>query len=908
MHSRVRWALPVLALVLCGVTPGARSETAESPQAAEPAARLKEAQALIGRRELPAAIAILDPLIEDPRVAADPALHVDTLIQAATAHYQRNEYPRALALYERAKSICSTLADPAKEARVEFGLGQVTKSQGEYPRAIGHTTRALNLYTGSQDRNGRARSLMLLGSLQDLTGRYPEALESYRAAQLIFEQTNPTLSYRILNEIGITLKNLGEYQAALDHYQRAMAGQVRLNDRYGQAVTLNNVAVVYLLLGQDDEAITTLQRALTLAREIEDRRGQSILLGNIGEILLDRGQYARATDYLEQQLRLTETLGNRNEEANARKSLGNAALATGNLALARSRYIEALEIQRAIKARWREGNTLLALAEVSRKEGRFDEAVASARDALAIARETGSRELEWKSHLALGQLLRANGRIEDAIGELSAGAAIINDLRANVGTDTLKIGFLDERQEIFREWASTLLEAGRAEEALQAAETGRARAFADLLEQRLIRGKPTERESLALVRTTLQEARRAVAAERTRTGGAGSESSALDEQLAALRGTHRELASLLTAESATTPEIRDTARRLNATLVEYLVTEQRLLVWVIQPAGAVHAVAIDATRAKLETRAAQVYRAVSVEHGRTAAPVRALRPQLRDLHRILIAPIAQWLPTRADDVVVVVPSGPLALVPFSALENARGIPLLARHTLAYAPSASVFRYTAARLVRGGAAARALIVADPRPPATAHVPPLAGARMEGRLVKRLIGASATLVEGRRASESLIKRAAGKYQILHFATHGVVSAERPLASSLLLSPGSGEDGYLRLDEIFSLPLSASLVVLSGCSTGMGRLSGDGIIGLSRAFMYAGTPSMIVSQWDVSDVATAHLMDRLYRELRGGATVATALRRAQLATRARYPSPFFWAPFTLVGEPGWHERISD
>ena|SRR5262250_3393157 len=119
----------------------------------------------------------------------------------------------------------------------------------------------------------------------------------------------------------------------------------------------------------------------------------------------------------------------------------------------------------------------------------------------------------------------------------------------------------------------------------------------------------------------------------------------------------------------------------------------------------------------------------------------------------------------------------------------------------------------------------------------------------------------------------------------------------------SPGArgGEDGWLRVGELFDLELHADLVVLSGCSTGTGKLSGDGTLGLARAFMYAGTPSIIVSQWDVSDVSTAFLMERFYSELMAGRSKAEALRAAQLAARKRYPHPALWAAFTLVGEPG-------
>jgi CHAT domain-containing protein len=134
----------------------------------------------------------------------------------------------------------------------------------------------------------------------------------------------------------------------------------------------------------------------------------------------------------------------------------------------------------------------------------------------------------------------------------------------------------------------------------------------------------------------------------------------------------------------------------------------------------------------------------------------------------------------------------------------------------------------------------------------------------------------------------------------ASHRRPSGEAPWESALILSAGEGEDGWLKASEAFALDLRADLVVLSGCSTGLGSMSGDGILGLARAFLYAGTPSVVVSQWDVSDVATAFLMDRFYAELALGRGKAHALRAAQLQTWKRYPHPALWAAFSLVGEP--------
>ncbi len=247
------------------------------------------------------------------------------------------------------------------------------------------------------------------------------------------------------------------------------------------------------------------------------------------------------------------------------------------------------------------------------------------------------------------------------------------------------------------------------------------------------------------------------------------------------------------------------------------------------------------------------------------------------------------------------PHGPLALLPFAALEDSAGRPLIERHVLSFTPAASVFAYTNSKRRNVGASTRrSLIVADPTPPSGSGIAALHGARDEGQLVARRLGNASRLLAGASATEAAVKREAANYDIIHFATHGLVAPDRPLASSIVLAEGDGEDGYLRVDEMFNLDLSAQLVVLSGCSTALGRLTGDGVIGMSRALLYAGTPTVIVSQWSVSDRTTVTLMDRFYEALAAGRGPAQALRLAALATRRAHPQLSAWSAFQVIGEP--------
>jgi CHAT domain-containing protein len=338
------------------------------------------------------------------------------------------------------------------------------------------------------------------------------------------------------------------------------------------------------------------------------------------------------------------------------------------------------------------------------------------------------------------------------------------------------------------------------------------------------------------------------------------------------------------------------ASRANATIVEYLVTERRATAWVVMPSGTINGTRLPVSPAEI-AKLAEVR--AQIEGTYRLAESEETHRALRALHSALIAPLSKWLPSSPAGRVIIVPHGPLALVPFAALESARGAPLVDRHTISYVPSLSVSSLLARDRRTSGRGA--LIVADPPPPAATKLPRLPASVQEGRRVAaHLTDLQPTLLSGAAATETAVKTRSRSASVLHFATHGLVSETAPLTSSLVLAPGEGDDGFLRVDEVLWLDLNADLVVLSGCSTGAGKLSGDGILGLSRAFLFAGTPSLVVTQWDIADDPTMVLMDRFYGELQKGLDKAQALRRAQLATRQRYPHPAYWASFVLIGEP--------
>ena len=270
--------------------------------------------------------------------------------------------------------------------------------------------------------------------------------------------------------------------------------------------------------------------------------------------------------------------------------------------------------------------------------------------------------------------------------------------------------------------------------------------------------------------------------------------------------------------------------------------------------------------------------------------------ELHQLHQLLIEPIETLLPSNPLDKVIFIPHKELFLAPFSALQDQKGNYLVSKHTISLVPAIRVLQLTQQQKnnldKKNG---DSLVVGNPFPNNIGSLP---GAEKEAKEIAQLLGTQ-PILQGDATRNNIIPRLQNA-KTIHFATHGVLDEQRGIASSIVLSGATEDESHLRAEEILEMKLNAELVVLSACDTGRGMLSGDGVIGLSRSFITAGVPSVIVSLWKVPDQSTAPLMTQFYRNLKVNPDKAVALREAMLTTMKQYPDPVNWVAFTLIGEP--------
>ncbi len=869
--------------------------------------------------------------------------------------YDAAQYPSARTELEEALSIFLSLNDATSAARMRLNLGGVAGRMGNRAEARDLSQKALSEYRSLGDLRGQVYALLFLvytegipeneiaayrqqgldlarkvgdrlreglflhqwGDHLFVEGDFAGALAKLQEAAACFEDVRAQLPLaRVLNSLGRLHRAHGAYGDALHDEERALAIQQEVGDQEGVMQSLNAVGDAYSFLGKQKESIEHYERALALARQTGSPRAIAVMTGNLGAAYINLEEYERAIELLKESLRLDPS----------------------------SVYA---------------GNRYTDLSRAYRSIGRYDLALESADKAVDLTRKKGHAEI---LPLALQNRALAFEKLQqfsEGLSDIQEAIRSLEQLRGRlVPADYLKRGFADRNQDLFADAIRLHAEMGHNREAMAVAEEARARAFADLLAAREIQSgssqgaegaAPGKSEAGTWRGNDSGQVQKPASAILTMRGGESRRDLPLSKEIGALAG----LASPASTAPPSGEQMVAVAKRLNSTILSYWVSPEATYIWALKPDGSVRA-----ERAEVRAdRLAQLVKATWPQGGEPPAksaqkiqgasgnaPARREAEQgtmrlrgggvlilsdspkqaWRELYKLLILPVQEALPPHGSRLTIV-PHGPLFLLSFGALLDGGGHYLVEDYALNYTPSVGVLQFTGERKQQlDRRAPRYLLVADPQLPASlvkdASLPPLPGARREAQAVARLLPADQTsmLVAAAASKEAVREQAPGK-NILHFATHAIVRDDQPFDSFLALSSGAGagDNGRLTAQEIYGLDLQADLVVLSACRTALGKVSGDGMVGLTRAFFYAGASSVMATLWDVADEPTSRLISSFYTSLQKGQDKSRALRAAQLRllrelragrVKVKTPAglltlpehPVFWAGFVLQGEP--------
>ncbi|MEG4030806.1 MULTISPECIES: CHAT domain-containing tetratricopeptide repeat protein [unclassified Microcoleus] len=695
-----------------------------------------------------------------------------------------------------------------------------------------------------------------------------------------------------LGNLGNTYFSLGDYAKAIEYAQQWLAIAREIKDRPSEGRALGHLGNAYNSLGDYAKAIEYAQQWLAIAREIKDRQSEGQALGNLGIAYDFLGDYAKAIEYAQQVLAIAREIKDRPIEGKALGSLGMAYNSLGDYAKAIEYLQQDLAIAREIKNPESEGKALGNLGNAYNSLGDYAKAIDYFQQVLAIARSIKDRQSEGTALGNLGLTLARSGNLPAAEKTLLDSIKVSESLRAGLD-DANKVSIFETQTNPYVILQKVFIDQKKTNEALEIAERGRARAFVELLASR--------QAASASVPTTINP--------------------------------------------PNIQQIQKIAREQNATLVEYsTIGNQAIYIWVIKPTGEITFRSVDLKSLNINLPEATEQTRVSAATGRrglneqdtalaemirgtrealgvsagdtantqtanppasTTANSRIIYPKLQQSYQLLIQPIADLLPTDQNAPVIFIPHKSLFLVPFVALQDQTGQYLIEKHTILTAPAIQILQLThqSRQKVRQLSLQNNIVVGNPTMPKIGtpprQLPALPGSEQEAITIAQLL--STKPITGSQATKASIVQQMLQARIIHLATHGLLNEvkRRDLPGAIALAPSGNDDGLLTSSEILDLKLNAELVVLSACNTGRGKLTGDGVLGLSRALISAGVSSIIVSLWLVPDEPTAELMAEFYRQLQKNPNKAQALRQAMLMTMKMHPNPQDWAAFTLIGE---------
>jgi CHAT domain-containing protein len=862
---------------------------------------------------------------------------------------------KALDYFNQSLPLRRAAGDRSGEAETLDLIGQAYIMLGEKRKALDYFDQALPLRVAVGNRGREAVTLHNIGYIYASLGETQKALDYYHQALSLRRAVGDRRGEAVtLTSIGAVYDSLGEKRKALGYYNQSLPLRRTVGDRRGEANVLNHIGDVYDSLGEKQKALGYYNQALTLSRAVGDRKGEVNALNDIGSIYNSLNEARKALDYYNQTLSLRRAVGYRDGEAVTLNGLGSVYYELGERRKGLDCHNQALSFARAVGDPRSEATALFGIAKIEAAEGKLFDARSTIETALNIIESLRTKVVS--PELRSSYFETAKNYYEFSISLLMR----LHKLRPDEGYDRAALQAVERararsllerlaemRLKIRRGADPALVERERELRQLLNAKTER--------HMRLLNGKHTAEQAAEVeneiksLTAQYQDAEAEIRAKSPRYAALTQprplspeeiQRQALDDRTLLLEYFLGEERSYLWAVSASRVKSYELPKRADIEEVALLVK-------------------------KLLTARATLEKGESPERRRARITEAEARywPEAARLSRMILGPAISELGGKR---LAIVPDGELQDVAFGALPTPQSsgpvkingigsrsdnwLPLIVRHSIVSLPSASALAVLRKETAgRKPAAKSVAVLADPvfdkdderiklavgdKPGkesgseanasangdlmrateevmvARGDISRLPFSRAEAEAILSVAPKAGAL----RALDFNASRATAtsaelsQYQIVHFATHGLLNRTHPELSGVVLSlvdrQGKPQDGFLQLHDVYNLDLPAELVVLSACQTGQGKaIWGEGLVGLTRGFMYAGARRVVASLWGVQDLATAELMKRFYGAMLGEKQMrpAEALRAAQVEMwkHRRWRSPYYWGGFAMYGE---------
>lgn len=860
-------------------------------------------------------------------------MEADVCRKVAQAYSTQGNFSRAAEYVKEALEMDSIQNNPLEIVEDYRLLGKIYLYTGNFREGIGFLEKALQLNEGMEsslksiNRLSVADTYLSLGQASNALGRFRETEQHAQNALSVYNELDDWQGILETNLIlGNSFMQRGETQKARVLFQHSL--ELAQTHDLKAARQWQAIGESYEAEGEYEKALNAKLEALQDAEE--SHIIPQIIWSNIGvgDAYYQIGDLAKANDYFSKSAQVTE------EEKIQAKALGASLdMRLGDVQRAQQYFAGADALVAA-------GLASLRLGESRFRMGEIDSSLASYRQAKDYFIRTENREGTAKAHLRIGhiqleennltearknlslatnlteqdetkwQILYQKGRLyeaevktDSAINAYEEAIRIIEEIRGKFTIDEFKSIYTDDKINVYDRLINLLLNLNLKTDAFACAQRARSRAFLDLIGNKKIDAKasadPELVEEEQNLRFQIQQLTRAIMRNDLKTTGAdalrGEAKMELQIELqqarddysqilSKLKMTNLEYQSMVVVEPADLKSVQSLLDD-NTALIEYWLSDQNLVTWVITR-NELHTITTDVPASRIQQLVILCRR--SIKPGGNDAT----NNRLQSLYEILFAPVEQWV--NEYENLGIIPHRELHVLPFQALMNRDERYLVERFNLFYVPSISVYEQCTRKRGSGNDQFLAMALGNI---ALGDFSGLPGTTKEVQDISVHFPGGTIRLE-QETTESYLKENATGFQYLHLATHGLLNPVQPMYSYLLFAPSEADDGQLAVHEVFGLDLKAQLVTLSACQTGLGEISrGDEMVGLSRAFLYAGTPAVIVSLWSVADEPTALLMTRFYGYMKEH-NPQKALTLAQRDVLKQYRNPFFWAPFQLIG----------
>ena len=807
------------------------------------------------------------------------------------AYLNQREYKKALSRFEEALAIWKELKDEEGVALILQNIGVVHHDYGDMRTALSYYQQALPIRVKSGDRRGEAGSLSSIASSYDRLGDIEKALEYYEKSLKIYRELKNNREPTTLNNLAVLMSRLGDDEVAFDLHNQALKIYQKNEDLSGESLTLGNIGSIYEFRGDLSRAREFYDESLKKVRQAKDLRTEGQTLSRFGLLEIKENKLNSAIELFTKSLEIARQFDNRRDEASNLSNLGFTANLQGDKNKALDFYIQSAKIWNSLEDKSQEAAVLYRRAKIEKE---------------------------------LNRLSEAKKNIETAI-------KYIETLRTKIPTQRLRASYFATVQQYYELYIEILLQENAANSivtAFELSERSRSRSLLELLQEARVDirqgvdSKFLEREKV-LLEVLNDKSRNLTTLLNSKTKPepiqlAKKEIIELENELENLRTQIRKenprYATLTQAVPLSAKEIQNLLDT-DTVLLEYKLGDTRSFLWLVTK-NEIKIFNLP-KREEIEKLGKDFYDAV-IGKGK-------IDELSAKLNQILFAQITTSIKNKR---LAIIADGILQYLPFSAVVENETVILPSASVLAelrqtvYKPTGKTIAIFADPVFDENDTRLSAISKTTKTPKSTEIgrvlrdfnfgdnlPRLLASRFEANNISQFVpkNQADVRIDFEANRETVLRQNLHDYRILHFATHGLLDSSRPEFSGLVFSlfdeKGNAQDGFLRLNQIYNLSLQSDLVVLSACQTALGKdIRGEGLVGLTRGFMYAGAKRIVASLWKVDDAATAEFMKRFYQNLLvKNLKPANALRQTQNEMKQipRFKSPYYWAGFTIQGD---------